>query len=43
MRHDKEAQVELIDLGAASVKTQGLDEGRIEGIGFQMPPSLSDD
>lgn len=35
--------VELIDLGAASVETQGLDVGQIDGAGLQPKTGLSDD
>lgn len=35
--------IELIDLGAASVETQGLDFGDIDGAGLQKQVGLSDD
>lgn len=35
--------IDLIDLGAASVETQGLDQGQIDGAGFKVPLGLSDD
>ena len=35
--------VELIDLGAASVETQGEEVGAIDGSGFQLKTGLSDD
>lgn len=35
--------VELIDLGAASVETKGVDLGQIDGSGFQPDAGLSND
>ncbi|WP_426264579.1 benenodin family lasso peptide [Sphingomonas sp. PWP1-2] len=42
---DREANetVELIDLGVASVETQGFDVGKIDGAGYQPLTGLSDD
>ncbi|MCA1196500.1 benenodin family lasso peptide [Sphingomonas sp. R647] len=42
MERINEDAVELIDLGAASVETQGLNEGLIDGFGYQVPIGLSD-
>lgn len=41
---DREAiePVELIDLGAASVETQGAQDGDVDGLG-KIPLGLSDD
>lgn len=35
--------VDLIDLGVASVETQGAFKGNIDGVGLQQPTGLSDD
>ena len=43
MERINEEPLDLIDLGAASVQTQGMDEGVIEGVGLQLPPNLSND
>lgn len=43
MERINEDAVELIDLGAASVETQGLNSGEIDGFGYQVPTGLSDD
>lgn len=43
MKRINEDAIDLIDLGAASAETQGMDEGTIDGIGFQVHAGLSDD
>ncbi len=43
MNRETVEPVELIDLGTASVETQGLDVGLIDGSGFQQKTGLSDD
>ncbi len=43
MERINEDAIELIDLGAASVETQGLNAGEIDGIGYQVSTGLSDD
>lgn len=35
--------VDLIDLGAASVETQGFDDGVLDGAGLQIKTGLSED
>ena len=42
MERINEDAIDLIDLGAASVETQGKDDGNIDGAGFQLPTGLSD-
>ncbi len=42
MERTNEDAVELIDLGAASVETQGADFGKIDGVQLQQLPGLSD-
>ncbi|WP_315760752.1 benenodin family lasso peptide [Sphingomonas sp. Y38-1Y] len=43
MDHEANELVELIDLGAASVETQGADERLIDTLGKQPAMGLSDD
>jgi hypothetical protein len=42
MERTNEDAVELIDLGTASVETQGADFGKIDGVQLQQLPGLSD-
>ncbi|CAN5287138.1 hypothetical protein BH10PSE14_BH10PSE14_20720 [soil metagenome] len=42
-REDTNDTIDLIDLGVASVETQGLDVGTIDGAGYQPLAGLSDD
>ena len=42
-REDSNNAIELIDLGVASVETQGAVEGQIDGTGLQFKSGLSDD
>lgn len=42
MERISEDAVDLIDLGAASEETQGLDFGQIDGVGLQKPAGISD-
>lgn len=42
-REDTNDAIELIDLGVASVETQGAVEGQIDGTGLQFKSGLSDD
>lgn len=42
MERINEDAVDLIDLGAVSAKTQGKDDGNIDGAGYQLPTGLSD-
>ncbi len=42
MERTNEDAVDLIDLGAASVETQGADFGTIDGVQLQQLPGLSD-
>lgn len=43
MERINEDAVDLIDLGTASVETQGLNAGEIDGFGYQVATGLSDD
>ncbi len=43
MDRETNEAVDLIDLGAASVETQGLDEGIIDASGLQVKAGLSED
>jgi hypothetical protein len=43
MERIKEDAVDLIDLGAASVETRGVNAGTIDGAGLQQKPGLSND
>ena len=42
MEREIETADELVDLGAASVETRGINWGDVDGIGL-MPTGLSDD
>lgn len=42
MERINEDAIDLIDLGAASVETQGMNEGKIDGFGYQVAAGLSD-
>jgi hypothetical protein len=42
-REDINDTIDLIDLGVASVETQGSVEGQIDGTGLQFKTGLSDD
>jgi hypothetical protein len=42
-REETNEAIDLIDLGVASVETQGAVEGQIDGTGLQFKSGLSDD
>ena len=42
-REDTNDTIDLIDRGVASVETQGLDEGQIDGVGLLRKAGLSND
>lgn len=43
MNPETNESIELIDLGVASVETQGADKGDIDGVGHLQQTGLSDD
>ena len=43
MERINEDAIDLIDLGAASVETQGINLGEIDGVGYQPKTGLSND
>lgn len=43
MKNEESQVVDLIDLGTASVETQGSCTGMFEIVGFVLPEGLSDD
>lgn len=43
MDHDNNEAVDLIDLGVASVETQGANEGQFDLAGLVIPQGLTND